>query len=61
MADRRSASYADVASNVHGDALTDGGAIKQLEMRTNETLAELQASFQFRCGGEHVHKDPIES
>jgi hypothetical protein len=61
MSDRRSATYDDVAHNVHGDDTTGGGAIEQLVLRTNETLVELGASFYFRCGGEHVFKDPVDS
>jgi hypothetical protein len=59
MSDRDSASYADVASSVYGDDLTDGGAIEQLVLRTNETLVELGASFHLRFGAEHVFKDPV--
>ena len=56
-----SASYLDVASQVYGDDTTGGGAIEQLVIRTNESLVDMTASIYFRCGGEHVFKDVVQS
>lgn len=60
MGQRSQATYFDVASDVYGDTSTDGGAIEQLVIRTNESLVELGASFYFRYGGERIFREPIE-
>jgi hypothetical protein len=57
MEDRESASYLEIAKGVHGDDLTDRGAIEQLVMRTNDTLTELHVTITYRYGAEHVYKE----
>jgi hypothetical protein len=61
MDDRDLSSYLDVAKAVFDDDAKSGDAIEQLVLRTNDSLTELGASFYFRCGGEHVFKELVES
>jgi hypothetical protein len=61
MQERESAPFEEIAHHVHGNDETSGAAIRRNVSRTNETLAELKQSINFRTSGSHVIKriDPL--
>ena len=56
MMHRNSASYDELAHEVHGDPLTTESAIRKNVARINEFLASEAETWTFRCGSGYVFK-----